>query len=54
MIAPMSETGKELGMLFLGLAIGSIIPALPAPLTIAQPFVWLIFFVIAVILFFKG
>jgi hypothetical protein len=43
-----------LGMLFIGVAIGVIIPNLPAPLQIIQPFVWLIFFVIGVVLLIKG
>jgi hypothetical protein len=50
----MSGTGKELGMLFLGLGIGSIIPSLPQPLTIIQPYLWVVFFVIAFVLFFKA
>lgn len=50
----MGTGGKELGMLFIGVAIGVIIPALPEPITIVQPFVWLIFFIIGVILLIKG
>lgn len=50
----MSETGKELGMLFFGLMIGSVIPGLPAPLNIIQPYLWVIFLIIAIVLFLKG
>lgn len=45
---------KELGMLFLGVAIGSIIPPLPEPLAIVRPFVWLIFFIVAIYLLVRG
>ena len=43
-----------LGMLFIGVAIGAIIPKLPAPLELLQPFVWLIFFIVGVFLLVKG
>jgi len=42
------------GMLFIGMAIGTYIPVLPAPLDIINPFLGLIFLIVGVIFFIKG
>ncbi len=51
----MSETGKELGMLLLGVAFGSLISSsLPGPLSVVQPYMGIIFFVLGIVLIIKG
>ena len=46
--------GNNIGMLLLGVAIGSIIPPFPAPLDIANQYIWIIFLVVGIILLIKG
>ena len=45
---------KDIGMLMLGVAIGSIIPGFPAPLDRINQYVWVIFLVVGLILLVKG
>ncbi|MDP6671067.1 MAG: hypothetical protein QGI60_04595 [archaeon] len=42
------------GMLLLGMAIGTYLPPLPEPVSAINPFVGLIFLVLGVIMFIKG
>ncbi|MBS3061336.1 MAG: hypothetical protein J4215_02020 [Candidatus Diapherotrites archaeon] len=44
---------REIGMLMLGVAIGTLIPKLPAPIDLLQPYFWLVFFVVGLILLIK-
>jgi hypothetical protein len=44
---------REIGMLLLGVAIGSIIPRLPSPVDLLQPYLWVLFFVIGLFLLIK-
>ena len=45
---------QAVGMLLLGMAIGSYLPNLPDPVSVINPYLGLIFLVLAVILFIKG
>lgn len=45
---------KEIGMLMLGVAIGTIIPAFPAPIDIINQYVWVIFLVVGLLLLVRG
>ena len=45
---------KEIGMLLLGVAIGTILPKLPAPLDIISPYMWVIFLVVGLLLLVRG
>ncbi len=44
---------REIGMLLLGVAIGTLIPKLPAPLDLIQPFVWVAFLIVGLVLMIK-
>ncbi len=41
---------KDIGLFLIGIAIGSLIPNLPKPVDLFQPYVWLIFLVIGIVL----
>jgi len=43
----------SVAMLSLGIMIGLILPNFPAPLDLINPYLWIIFLVIAIILFVK-
>lgn len=47
-------TNKDIGMLMLGVAIGSIIPGFPAPLDMVNQYVWVAFLIVGLILLIKG
>ncbi len=46
--------GNNIGMLLLGVAIGSIIPGFPPPLDIVNQYVWVVFLIVGLILLIKG
>lgn len=43
----------SLAMLSLGIMIGLILPSFPAPLNVLNPYLWIIFLVIAIVFFLK-
>ena len=45
---------KEIGMLLIGIAIGSMIPQLPRPVDLLQPYVWIVFLVIGIVLLIRS
>jgi len=50
----MGSNNQLVGMLLLGMAIGSYLPDFPAPIEKANPYIGVILLVIAVILFVKS
>ncbi|MBN2067897.1 MAG: hypothetical protein JW744_05505 [Candidatus Diapherotrites archaeon] len=50
----MGSNNQLVGMLLLGIAIGTYIPAFPEPIQIINPYIGIILLVIAVILFVKS
>lgn len=45
---------REIGMLLLGVTVGKIIPSLPAPLDIINPYLWVVFLVVGLFLLVRG
>ncbi len=44
---------REIGMLLLGVAIGTLIPDLPGPFDLFQPYLWVVFLVVGIVLLIK-
>lgn len=44
---------REIGMLLLGIAVGTLIQRLPSPLDLLQPYVWIVFLALGIVLLVK-
>jgi len=49
----MSAVGNKAGLVLIGAGLGMALPQLPSPVSMIQPFLWILLIVIGVILIIK-
>ena len=50
----MAADNKALGLFLIGIALGMLIPSLPEPVAVLNPYLTFIFIVVAIVVFVKG